>query len=46
MATDMSQFVTFADLEAMDFLNPVAYNGTNAAGGDSLTDNLNVYYNV
>jgi hypothetical protein len=24
----------------------IAYNGTNANGGDSLTENLNLYYNV
>jgi hypothetical protein len=24
----------------------VAYNGTGATGGDSLTEDLNIYYNV
>jgi Amt family ammonium transporter len=24
----------------------IAYNGTNANGGDSLTENLNLYYNA
>jgi hypothetical protein len=24
----------------------IAYNGTTATGGDSLVENLNVYYNV
>lgn len=25
---------------------PVAYNGTTSTGGDSLTEDLNIYYNV
>lgn len=25
---------------------PVAYNGTISTGGDSLTEDLNIYYNV
>jgi Amt family ammonium transporter len=29
----------------MDF-GTITYNGTEATGGDSLTDNLNVYYDA
>jgi Amt family ammonium transporter len=30
----------------MSFLSVVPYNGTNDAGGDSLTDNLNLFYDA
>ncbi|EFX04503.1 ammonium transporter [Grosmannia clavigera kw1407] len=32
------------DLDALDYVIKVPYNGTGATGGDSLTENLNIWY--
>jgi hypothetical protein len=34
------------DLDALDYIVKVPYNGTIATGGDSLTENLNIWYEV
>ena len=34
------------DLEALNYTAKYAYNGTIATGGDSLTENLNIWYEV
>ena len=34
------------ELDALSYVVKVPYNGTGAAGGDSLTDNLNIWYEV
>ena len=35
-----------ADLNSLNYTVLIPYNGTVATGGDSLTDNLNVFYEV
>lgn len=37
---------TVEDLNSLNYTVLVPYNGTGAAGGDSMTVNLNVFYNV
>lgn len=34
------------DLDGLDYVVKVPYNGTGAAGGDSITDDLNIWYEV
>lgn len=34
------------DPDHLNYVVKVAYNGTNAAGGDSLTEDLNIFYEV
>lgn len=34
------------DLDDLDYIVQVPYNGTGATGGDSLTENLNIWYEV
>lgn len=34
------------DLDALDYVVKVPYNGTGATGGDSLTQDLNIWYEV
>ncbi len=34
------------DLDALDYVVKVPYNGTGPSGGDSLTENLNIWYEV
>jgi len=34
------------DLSKLNYTVPVPYNGTIATGGNSLVDNLNIYYEV
>ena len=34
------------DLDALDYVVKVPYNGTGATGGDSLTEDLNIWYEV
>ena len=34
------------DLDALDYVVKVPYNGTGPSGGDSLTQNLNIWYEV
>lgn len=34
------------DLDDLDYIVQVPYNGTGATGGDALTDNLNIWYEV
>ena len=34
------------DLDALNYVVKVPYNGTIATGGDSLTENLNIWYEV
>jgi Amt family ammonium transporter len=34
------------DLDALNYTVKVPYNGTIPTGGDSLTDNLNIWYEV
>ena len=34
------------DLDALDYIVKVPYNGTGATGGDSLTEDLNIWYEV
>ena len=34
------------DLDALDYVVYVPYNGSGAMGGDSLTENLNIWYEV
>lgn len=38
--------LTLADLTALNYTILVPYNGTIATGGNSLTDNLNIFYTV
>lgn len=42
----MSLIVDGVDLDALNYTIHVPYNGTNAAGGDSLTEDLNIFYDV
>ena len=37
---------TLADLNALNYSVLIPYNGTIPTGGDSLADNLNVFYEV
>ena len=37
---------SIADLNSLNYSVLVPYNGTIATGGDSLVDNLNVFYEV
>lgn len=34
------------DLDNLNYVHKYPYNGTGAAGGDALTDNLNIWYEV
>ena len=34
------------DLDGLDYVVKVPYNGTGATGGDPMTDNLNIWYEV
>ena len=34
------------DLDALNYVVKVPYNGTGATGGDSMTENLNIWYEV
>lgn len=34
------------DLDRLDYVVQVPYNGTGPAGGDSMTENLNIWYQV
>lgn len=34
------------DLDGLDYVVKVPYNGTGATGGDSITDDLNIWYEV
>lgn len=34
------------DLDALNYIVKVPYNGTGAQGGDSLTEDLNIWYEV
>lgn len=34
------------DLDALDYVVKVPYNGTGAAGGDPMIANLNIWYEV
>ena len=34
------------DLDALNYVVKVPYNGTGATGGDPLTENLNIWYEV
>ena len=34
------------DLDALDYVVKVPYNGTGATGGSSVTDDLNIWYEV
>lgn len=34
------------DLDALDYIQKFPYNGTIPTGGDSLTQNLNIFYEV
>lgn len=43
---DVNESFTLADLAALNYTILVPYNGTIATGGDSLTDNLNIFYTV
>ena len=38
--------LTLADLTSLNYTILVPYNGTIATGGNSLTDNLNIFYTV
>lgn len=42
----MSLIVDGVDLDALNYTIHVPYNGTNAAGGNSLTEDLNIFYDV
>ncbi|RAL63815.1 hypothetical protein DID88_003458 [Monilinia fructigena] len=42
----MSLIVDGVDLDALNYTVHVPYNGTNAAGGNSLTDDLNIFYDA
>ncbi|KAB8289688.1 hypothetical protein EYC80_010600 [Monilinia laxa] len=42
----MSLIVDGVDLDALNYTIHVPYNGTNAAGGNSLTDDLNIFYDA
>ena len=35
-----------ADLDHLNYAPLVTFNGTGMTGGDSLTENLNIYYEV
>jgi hypothetical protein len=34
------------DLDGLDYVLKVPYNGTGATGGDPITENLNIWYEV
>jgi ammonium transporter, Amt family len=34
------------DLDDLNYIQKFPYNGTGAAGGDPLTENLNIWYEV
>lgn len=34
------------DLDALDYIVKVPYNGSGPTGGDSLTEDLNIWYEV
>lgn len=34
------------DLDALNYIKKIPYNGTGATGGDSLVDDLNIWYEV
>ena len=38
--------LTLADLDGLNYTILVPYNGTIATGGNSLTDDLNIFYTV
>ena len=42
----MAHESTSGDLSSLNYTILVPYNGTIATGGDSLTDNLNIFYEV
>jgi ammonium transporter, Amt family len=42
----MSLIVDGVNLDALNYTIKVPYNGTVATGGDSLTGDLNVFYDV
>jgi Amt family ammonium transporter len=42
----MSLLLDGVDLDALNYTIKVPYNGTNAAGGDSLNADLNIFYDV
>lgn len=46
MSDDQNTPLTRADLVGLNYTILVPYNGTEATGGDSLTSDLNIFYQV